>query len=200
MPEIVLLGDSVLDNGAYVAPGEPDVPAQLRALLPDWTVEMRAVDGHVAEDVARGLDSDALPEGAAVMLSAGGNDALGRIDILDPFTPTTAVAAFEALRRAREAFRAVYAPLLDRLAGRRVLAATIYDPNFEGPEAALQAAAEGALSAFNDVIMAEAVARGFDVLDLRRIFTEPGDYANPIEPSAAGGAKLAAAIDAWARG
>ena len=32
------------------------------------------------------------------------------------------------------------------------------------------------------------------MLDLRLIFTEPEDYANPIEPSVKGGAKLADAI------
>jgi hypothetical protein len=32
------------------------------------------------------------------------------------------------------------------------------------------------------------------VLDLRLIFTEPEDYANPIEPSVKGGANLADAI------
>jgi len=32
------------------------------------------------------------------------------------------------------------------------------------------------------------------VLELRDIFTSPADYANPIEPSVHGGAKLAQAI------
>jgi hypothetical protein len=39
-------------------------------------------------------------------------------------------------------------------------------------------------------------ARGVDVIDLRLVCTEPSDYANPIEPSGAGGRKIAAAIAA----
>lgn len=49
-------------------------------------------------------------------------------------------------------------------------------------------------ASFNDVIIREAAMAGFDVLDLRRIFTTPQDYANPIEPSVVGGKKLADAI------
>ena len=43
-----------------------------------------------------------------------------------------------------------------------------------------------------------ALARGFSVLDMRALFDDPDDYANPIEPSAQGGAKIAAAIAEWA--
>jgi hypothetical protein len=50
------------------------------------------------------------------------------------------------------------------------------------------------LSVFNAVILREAFARGLPVLDLRLICDRVEDYANPIEPSAKGGAKIAAAI------
>ena len=36
-----------------------------------------------------------------------------------------------------------------------------------------------------------------EVLELRNIFTEVSDYANPIEPSHSGGEKLAKAIIEW---
>jgi hypothetical protein len=60
-----------------------------------------------------------------------------------------------------------------------------------------QRAAESALSIFNNVIQQEARSRSFDVLEIRAIFTDAADYANPIEPSATGSAKLAVAISAW---
>ena len=50
------------------------------------------------------------------------------------------------------------------------------------------------LTAFNDRIIRAAFARGLPLLDLRLICTEEGDYANPIEPSARGGEKIARAI------
>ena len=174
-------------------------PRRSRAALPEVAVEMRAVDGAVARDVAERLDATPLPDDAAVFLSCGGNDALGRIQLLDPGQQMAFPEAMVVLRTVREAFRAEYAPLLARLAGRRVMVCTIYNPNFTGTEASFQEPAEGALSAFNDVIQSEALAQGFDVLDLRRIFTDPADYANPIEPSAMGGAKIAAAVAAWVR-
>ena len=47
---------------------------------------------------------------------------------------------------------------------------------------------------FNDVILRVAVEYGLAVIDLRFVCTEPSDYANPIEPSSIGGAKIARAI------
>ena len=47
-----------------------------------------------------------------------------------------------------------------------------------------------ALSIFNDIIFQEAVKNGVPIMDLRLIFSENSDYANPIEPSASGGAKM----------
>ena len=44
---------------------------------------------------------------------------------------------------------------------------------------------------FNDVIVEEASLRLIPILDIRAIFTDSVDYANPIEPSVQGGQKLA---------
>lgn len=49
-----------------------------------------------------------------------------------------------------------------------------------------------ALCLFVDVITRAAFARGLPLIDLRLICDEPGDYANPIEPSVRGGAKIGA--------
>jgi hypothetical protein len=51
-----------------------------------------------------------------------------------------------------------------------------------------------ALNIFNDSILRESITHGLPVLDLRLICTEPGDYANEIEPSVPGGRKIAAGI------
>jgi hypothetical protein len=197
MPDLVLLGDSVIDNGAYVGPDEPDVAAQLRERLPDSTVHMRAVDGYRTADVLSSLDG--LPEGARVFLSTGGNDALGHMELLANPLPMPLAAALSQMREIREDFRSAYTRLLDGLIRRPVMVATIYNPSFTGDQAALQAPGEGGLSVFNDVILSEALARGFAILDLRRLFTHAADYANPIEPSAIGGAKIADAVASWCR-
>ena len=50
---IVLLGDSIFDNGAYTR-GEPDVVTHLRRLLPEgWRASSCAVDGARTGDLAR---------------------------------------------------------------------------------------------------------------------------------------------------
>ena len=55
MSHIVLLGDSIFDNAAYVA-GGPDVVKQLRNRLPTgWKATLRAVDGSVTSGVERQL-------------------------------------------------------------------------------------------------------------------------------------------------
>jgi hypothetical protein len=54
------------------------------------------------------------------------------------------------------------------------------------------------LTIFNDCITREAAARGLALIDLRLILTGNGDLANAIEPSVAGGAKIANAITAFA--
>ena len=69
---------------------------------------------------------------------------------------------------------------------------TIYYPRF--PEVVLQRMAVVALAVFNDCIVRAAFAHGLSMIDLRLICTEEGDYANPIEPSARGGEKIARAI------
>jgi hypothetical protein len=47
MNHVVLLGDSICHNAAYVA-GGPDVAKQVRNLLPSgWQVTLGAVDGRV---------------------------------------------------------------------------------------------------------------------------------------------------------
>ena len=69
---------------------------------------------------------------------------------------------------------------------------TIYDARFPDPQE--QRLVVAGLTLFNDVITREAFARGLSLIDLRLICNEPDDYANPIEPSAEGGEKIAGVI------
>lgn len=195
---LVLLGDSVIDNRAYVQPGEPDVPAQLAALLPGVLIDARATDGAASAEILSEQLRAPLPEGCWAALSAGGNDALNALHLLEDSRPQPPSALLTELHRVREAFRRDYAALLERIAaqGARALVMTIYNPHFAGEHADLQAIAEAGLSLFNDVIQQEALARRLLVLDLRGLCDRAEDFANPIEPSCAGGLKIASAIAA----
>src|SRR5215217_7301452 len=71
-------------------------------------------------------------------------------------------------------------------------ASTIYYPLF--PDPTVERLAITARSLFNDAIIIEAFLSGVPLLDLRLICSEASDYANPIEPSVAGGEKIVSAI------
>lgn len=191
MRHVVLLGDSIFDNAAYVH-GGPDVVTQLRASLPaDARASLLAVDGAVTANVRAQLAR--LPADATdLVLSVGGNDALAHIGLLQ--------------RRARHGaevlgwfadgvrpFAAEYRALVETLVrgGRPVAVCTIYEGWLEP---ALQRAAAVGIAIFNDAIQRVARTAGVAVIELRDVCTEPGDYANPIEPSVQGGRKIAAAI------
>jgi hypothetical protein len=58
----------------------------------------------------------------------------------------------------------------------------------------MQMLAVTALCVFNDAIIRAAFSHGLPLIDLRLVCDDERDYANSIEPSARGGAKIAAAI------
>ena len=192
MGHIVLLGDSILDNAPYVASGQ-DVTSHLRRLLPrNWDVTLRAQDGSTLANI--GPQVVALPETAThLVLSCGGNDALCRIESLKESAGTIG----DTLRRTnkwRQEFLSHYRRVLGSLVqtGNKVMVLTIYDPQFD--EVELQQTTEAALCFYNDSITRAAFDAGVLVVDLRCLFNEPSDMANPIEPSETGGAKIAAVL------
>jgi hypothetical protein len=195
---VVLLGDTVFDNAAYVG-GTPDVRRQLAAILPkDFQATLLARDGAVMADVAAQLAQ--LPRDAThLVVSAGGNDALRESGVLDERARSVA-EAMNRLAAVAERFGRDYSALLDALARRKLPAAvcTIYEPRF--PEADRRRVAAAALTLLNDRITRQAFTRGLSLLDLRIICNEDADFANPIEPSARGGEKIARAISAFTTG
>jgi hypothetical protein len=170
MPHVILLGDSIFDNGRYTR-GGPDVVSQVRELLgAGWEATLLAVDGSV-----------------------GGNNALMHLGILDAPTATVA-SSLETLAEVAAAFVTRYRAAVDACSKTRLplTVCTIYDGCFE--DAAFQRIASTTLALFNDAIIRVAVERALPVIDLRFVCARPEDYANPIEPSSIGGEKIARAI------
>jgi hypothetical protein len=190
---VVLLGDSIFDNKAYVG-GGPDVIDQLRdELTPGWKATLLALDGDVISGVLRQLH--ALPDDAThLVISAGGNDALGFAHLLQ--MPASSVTdALDILASAQERFAADYEAMAEAvsLTGLPAAVCTIYDTP---ASVAGHRTIKTALTIFNDCITRAAFARGISLIDLRLICNQDGDYANPIEPSVQGGAKISRAIAA----
>jgi lysophospholipase L1-like esterase len=197
MGHVVLLGDSIFDNGAYVR-GGPDVVRQLRGKLPTrWDSSLLAEDGAVTREVAGQLAR--LPgDSSHVVVSAGGNDALGASFLLGRRVATVA-DALSLLEEAQGRFAADYEAMADAVAatGLRHAFCTVYDTPPSAPDRHI---VRTALAIFNDVITRAAFARGAALIDLRLICDSDEDYANPIEPSAKGGDKIAEAIADWVSG
>lgn len=192
MNHVVLLGDSIFDNAPYVA-GGPAVITQLQERLPPgWRATLLAVDGGVIGDVYRQLEQ--LPSDAThAIVSVGGNDALAQSALLGD--PAQSVAeVLQHLVAIADEFERDYRRMLEAVLRHKLATAlcTIYYPAF--PDPLLQRLSVAGLTVFNDVIIRAAFGAGLPLLDLRLVCNEPTDYANPIEPSVAGGAKIAEVI------
>jgi lysophospholipase L1-like esterase len=192
MKHIVLLGDSVFDNKAYID-GGLDVIEQIRRQIPaGWKASLLAVDGSVVENVRKqSLD---LPDDAThLVISAGGNDAILNAGILQQKVASSAEVLDKLADIAGE-FERHYREMLQSVLSlnKPTAVCTIYYPRI--PEPFTQKIAVAALATFNDVIIRLAFQSGVPLIDLRLVCDENSDYANEIEPSEKGGGKIANAI------
>jgi len=190
---IVLLGDSTIDNGAYTD-GGPAVPDHLAELLgDDGRVTMLAIDGSITEDIVGQLPQ--VPDDAShVLLSVGGNDAMLQVDVLS--APSSSVSeSLATLAGTLDRFDAAYRACLDQVLALDLptLTCTIYNGAFN-LESGEQTVITAALRMFNDVILQAGLDHGLTILDLRRVCTNRDDFANPIELNVVGGRKVATAI------
>jgi hypothetical protein len=192
MKHIVLLGDSVFDNKAYID-GGLDVIEHIRRQIPaGWKASLLAVDGSVVENVRKqALD---LPDDAThLVISAGGNDAILNAGVLQQKVASSAEVLDKLADIAGE-FERHYAEMLQNVLSLKKPTAvcTIYYPLI--PEPFTQKIAVAALAIFNDVIIRQAFLAGVPLIDLRLVCDENSDYANEIEPSEKGGGKIANTI------
>lgn len=191
MDQLALLGDSVFDNGAYVGLG-PTLITQVRQRLSDWSVTLMAADGSVIADIPAQLTRTA-PSTTHFIISVGGNDALRHSGILTSASASVGESLLQ-LARIQEQFTHDYSTMLDIVLRRSqaVSVCTIYDPRY--PDPIHRTISATALCVINDVIIRAAALRGIPVIDLRLVCNEDRDFANPIEPSVAGGEKIPGAI------
>ena len=205
---IVLCGDSIFDNGSYVREGEPDVAEQVREQLPDSKVTLLAIDGNVTKDVKDQLNN--LPDDAThIFISIGGNDGIDRMDVFDQGVKTIG-DAMSPLYKMRQKFENIYNNMLMHVLSYGVPTAlcSIYYPRYEElglgrmreyfggktNRVPIHKMAMVGLSIYNDIITKEAFQAGLPLIDLRVLCNNDKDFANPIEPSAIGGKKIAGAI------
>ena len=135
-----------------------------------------------------------LPRDAThLALSVGGNDALSHLDLLSMRVSSMA-HAWDLIHSRLMTFERNYINALAAVltVGLPTTVCTIYNGNL--PDEAEARRATVALGLFNDVIVRAAINRRCPLVELRLICTDSEDYANPIEPSGQGGAKIARAL------
>ena len=209
MKHIILAGDSIFANRSWVKPGEPDVSNQLQGLMDEGDkVSLLAVDGHVINNVEGQLRN--LPNDTThLVISVGGNNTMRILNELSRATRNIG-DGFLTFHDFRESFESDYVEMLTNALSFNIptTLCTIYHPCFSHSEMdrvsgymeygvnseTTQKMAMTALPIFNDIIFQEAVNFNLPVVDLRLIFNDKSDYANPIEPSAIGGLKMAKVI------
>ncbi len=191
MEHLVLFGDSVFDNKSYVGSGL-SVIEHLRAIMPaDWTATLCAVDGNTTQGISqqiRKVPADTI----SLFVSVGGNDALPNMSLLSDMT-IPGPLLLDKLSEIADTFSTNYSAAISSICElhKPTFLCTIYHGNFER---SIARAAKTAVGILNDIIYSVANEKRLAVIDLRRICTQTGDYANPIEPSAEGGKKIARAI------
>jgi len=191
---IYLAGDSVFDNGAYTSPSLiQQMGAGARLLARDGATLATLPNQLRSARLCR--RSGTLFPDDTVVISIGGNDALPFAALVTGNEPSARVLA--TLEREVTAFEHEYESVIrDRpvCAGHShqasVVLCTIYNGNFRQQRAEIAAG----VRLFDDAIQRVARRTGAGLIDLRDIFTDPADFANEIEPSHIGGAKLAEAI------
>lgn len=187
---IVLAGDSIFDNDAYVM-GDVGVIEQMRRSLPSgWSAFKIAVDGDCIRDVLRQIEH--LPTHAThLVVSVGGNDLIGYSHLLNSVRSPKDIVSVLAAPKAT--FAALYGDMLDQLRQLPVhlSVCTVYTAiPFEEP--LMRSFGSTAIGAFNELICEQAAARNVPVFRLDQVCTEVDDFSavSPIEPSSKGGQKI----------
>ena len=203
---LVMLGDSVFDNGRYV-PGEPDVHSQvseqLKLFFPNSELTFVAEDGAVIRDVFE-RQFQKIPEDAThVALSIGGNDLLGLSHNLQHQVGNNFQDNLIFLSNLKQKFLENYQSVIQKInsLGIPFVVCTIYyagsiietenkriDLGHQLGFAGTDVVVDTFDAAISQVVEKVEYCKG--LIDLRFLFDTMDCYANPIEPSRIGGEKI----------
>lgn len=199
--QLVLLGDSIIDNKTYVLDGEFSVLEHIQSKT-ETPVTQLALDGATTDDVISN-QINVIPFGTShIVLSVGGNDLLNEIGFLMEDFKYTPNQVLERCQSLIAPITQKYESIVSQLqttSRANLLLCTVYEGNLDGSVMYddIAISSRAMLSLFNDSVYKTHNLFGTDVLELRHIFTDKEDYANPIEPSHQGGEKLAEKLIRW---
>ena len=200
--ELFLLGDSIIDNKTYVLDGEKSVLEHIQSKTDTKTVQL-ALDGATTDDVLENQLNRISSEASHVVLSVGGNDLLNEIGFLMEdikYTPNQVLErCYSLIAPITKKYESIVTTLRTSKIRANLLLCTVYEGDLEGSEMYddIAISSRTMLSLFNDSVYKTHNMFKTGILELRHIFTNKEDYANPIEPSHIGGEKLAQEIIHW---
>lgn len=199
---IVLFGDSSIDNRLYVGADGKPVVEHLRGMLGDGHIITDcSLDGARLRDIRRQMSTYEYDNPDWIVISIGGNDALqflytecyGKLDMWSLvsmwgyLTHSWMGDYAEILARMRQRFEAA-----------KIIICGIYYPGgvlqtLPRPSGFTMEHIIGA-DVWNGAISRLASEHMTHYIDLRTVMTVPDDYFNPIEPSNTGGLWIASRI------
>ena len=173
LPNIVLLGDSILNNSNYVSKGH-SVPE----LLSDKChLTNLAQDGATINDCYHQIQTiPQVPPSATFILSAGGNDLIA----------SHSTVAFNSWIRCIQAIKQKF-PLAN------IAVLTLYQPTNSKYRTKRYT---DLIHKWNHLILTNSSQYHYKVLRADLALTEPSDFVYDIEPSVTGGKKIADLIKA----
>ena len=201
---VLLLGDSVIDNKRYVQDSEYSVLEHLQNNSKDTFIQI-ACDGDTTNDVInKQAKVQSIKKASHIVLSIGGNDMLYNLSFLTTNKPTLRNEAFiDVYNEIFQPLEVRYETIVKNFASQRanLLLCTVYEGDLGRSEEFKDVldSSKIMVSSLNDIIYKTASRHNAEVLELRNIFTSSEDYANPIEPSHIGGEKLAKKIIEWVK-
>ena len=188
---VVLLGDSSFDNGNWT--DGPCVLDQLREVFPNSTLCARdgALIAAIPEQAKR------IPrEATHVVVSVGGNDATAAINVVKQpceNSEQAILAVWKFVKKWEVDLDLALRSLRDAVGSSvSIVVCSIYNPCF-GPFGVVtvsQDTVDAFIALVADATTRVATRLGVPVIDWRRVMTCVQDFANPIEPSSAGGQKI----------
>lgn len=178
---IVLIGDSILNNSAYVAKNK-SVPELLKSKMKNVTNV--AQDGATVADLYTQLDKvplDLNSPDTSVFISAGGNDILNKKIKLNDAKLTKLVDKYMAFLKA----------LRVKLGSAKIHVVNLYLPSNPRYESYKQTVDKWNTS-LNE--RSNTVGELYNVVDIHSKLNSAGDFVYDIEPSETGSVKIADAI------
>ena len=196
---IVLLGDSILDNINYVSYRDGTCVTdqlKLKILKQDlnYMVYNYAVDGYTTYLLLRKKITELPKNTDYIVLSIGGNDgleSLSKFNNIKSFLPWNFI---KILYQTKKKFTHQYTTILNKLTelypNAKIITLTIYYPVFNYSKIIQFISNIGVNILSNVIINTSMKYDNTAIIDLRRVFNNHVDYANSIEPNVPGGDKI----------